>query len=122
MTHGRPSPTEKVRFLEGLDLLSVPTTYQEPKGLYLLEALACGVPVVMPRHGSFPEWIAATDGGILIEPNNPASIADGLAALLRDEAKRREHGRAGHQVIHDRFSARRMAEETLKVISETARR
>jgi glycosyltransferase involved in cell wall biosynthesis len=118
---GEPDRNEKIRFLEALDLFSVPTTYQEPKGLYLLEALACSVPVVMPRHGSFPEWIEATGGGILMEPNNPASIADGLAALLRDEAKRREHGRSGQHVVHERFSARRMAEETMKVITETVR-
>ena len=38
-----------------LDVLSVPTTYREPKGLYVLEAMANGVPVVQPRHGAFPE-------------------------------------------------------------------
>ena len=49
-----------------IDVLSVPTTYREPKGLYVLEALANGVPVVQPRHGSFPELIEATGGGLLV--------------------------------------------------------
>src|SRR5262249_35906582 len=49
-----PDHETKVRFLQSLDVLSVPTTYREPKGLYVLEALANGVPVVQPRHGSFP--------------------------------------------------------------------
>src|SRR5262249_22156329 len=46
-----PDHASKVRFLQGLDVLSVPTTYREPKGLYVLEALANGVPVVQPAHG-----------------------------------------------------------------------
>src|SRR5262249_43815200 len=49
-----PDHAAKVRFYQSLDVLSVPTTYREPKGLYVLEALANGVPVVQPRHGSFP--------------------------------------------------------------------
>ena len=47
----------KVAFLHELDVLSVPTTYQEPKGLFLMEAMASGVPVVQPRRGAFPEII-----------------------------------------------------------------
>ncbi|MGE3316706.1 MAG: glycosyltransferase family 4 protein, partial [Planctomycetaceae bacterium] len=46
---------DKVRFIKSLDVLSVPTVYREPKGIYVLEALANGVPVVQPRHGAFPE-------------------------------------------------------------------
>ena len=52
-------------FLQSLDVLSVPTTYREPKGLYVLEAWANGVPVVQPRHGSFPELMEAAGGGLL---------------------------------------------------------
>ena len=44
--------------LPSIDVLSVPSGYHEPKGLYLLEAMACGVPVVQPDHGAFPELIA----------------------------------------------------------------
>ena len=66
-----PDHADKVRFLQSLDVLSVPTTYREPKGLYVLEALANGVPVVQPRHGSFPELIEATGGGLLVEPERP---------------------------------------------------
>src|SRR5262249_28088359 len=61
-----PGHADKVRYLHGLDVLSVPTTYREPKGLYVLEALANGVPVVQPRRGSFPELLEATGGGLLV--------------------------------------------------------
>jgi glycosyltransferase involved in cell wall biosynthesis len=46
---------DKTRFLSSLDLFCVPTTYTEPKGLFLLEAIAAGVPYVQPNHGAFPE-------------------------------------------------------------------
>ena len=49
-----------MKILKSLDVLSVPTVYQEPKGLYVLEALANGIPVVQPRHGAFPELLEAT--------------------------------------------------------------
>ncbi|HEY2253558.1 MAG TPA: glycosyltransferase family 4 protein, partial [Planctomycetaceae bacterium] len=79
-----PGHVEKVTFLKSLDVLSVPTIYREPKGLYVLEALANGVPVVQPRHGSFPELIEATGGGLLVEPNDPRALADALRRLMDD--------------------------------------
>src|SRR5262249_38075206 len=45
----------KIRFLQSLDIFSVPSTYHDPKGLSILEAMACGTPVVQPRHGAYPE-------------------------------------------------------------------
>src|SRR5262249_4888285 len=73
-----PDHARKVRFLQGLDVLSVPTTYREPKGLYVLEALANGVPAVQPAHGSFPELVEHTGGGLLVRPEDPADLAAGL--------------------------------------------
>src|SRR5262249_9553575 len=55
----------KLDFLGSIDVLAVPTTYQEPKGLFVLEALAAGVPVIQPDHGAFPEVLAETEGGLL---------------------------------------------------------
>src|SRR5262249_55629637 len=70
-----PDHESKVRFLQNIDVLSVPTVYREPKGLYVLEALANSVPVVQPRHGSFPELIEATGGGLLVNPEDPHDLA-----------------------------------------------
>ncbi len=110
-----PDHASKVRFLQGVDVLSVPTTYREPKGLYLLEGWANGVPVVQPRHGSFPELVEATGGGLLVEPNDPAALARALAELLRDAERRRALGRVGQEAVHKHFHAARMAAETLAV-------
>jgi glycosyltransferase involved in cell wall biosynthesis len=113
-----PTLPDKVRFLQSLDVLSVPTSYREPKGIYVLEALAGGVPVVQPRHGSFPELIEATSGGILVEPENPAALAGGLRQLLEDAALRRRLGEDGQKAVQSRFTAEQMARETVGVLEQ----
>jgi glycosyltransferase involved in cell wall biosynthesis len=110
-----PDHDSKVRFLQEIDVLSVPTTYREPKGLYVLEALANGVPVVQPRHGSFPELIEATGGGLLVEPNDPHDLARALRQLFDNAAHRAELGRKGKDAVHSRFHAERMATETTAI-------
>jgi glycosyltransferase involved in cell wall biosynthesis len=110
-----PDRASKVHFLQSLDVLSVPTTYREPKGLYVLEALANGVPVVQPRHGSFPELVEATGGGLLVEPGNHAELAATLLRLAQDPAVARELGRKGREAVHALFTADRMATDTADV-------
>jgi glycosyltransferase involved in cell wall biosynthesis len=110
-----PDLASKVRFLRGIDVLSVPTTYREPKGLYVLEALANGVPVVQPRHGSFPELLEATGGGLLVNPDDAEDLARGLRVLLEDPTHRDELGRKGKEAVHHRFTAEAMARETAAV-------
>lgn len=115
-----PDHASKVRFLQSLDVLSVPTTYREPKGLYVLEALANGVPVVQPRHGSFPELVGATEGGLLVNPEDPEDLARGLRRMLEDTALREEMGRKGQEAVHRHFHAARMAFETVQVYGQYA--
>ncbi|HWG46643.1 MAG TPA: glycosyltransferase family 4 protein [Gemmataceae bacterium] len=116
-----PDHDSKVRFLHGLDVLSVPTTYREPKGLYVLESLANGVPVVQPRHGSFPELIEATGGGLLVNPEDPHDLARALRQLFDNPAHRDELGRKGKEAVHARFHAERMAVETAAIYAEYTR-
>ena len=106
---------QKIDFLNGLHVLSVPTTYKESKGLFILEALANGVPVVQPRHGSFPELIAATGGGILVDTESPDAIAEGISQLMNDPEHRKHLGRRGKEAVHNEFSDDVMAEATLAV-------
>ena len=116
-----PDHPSKVRFLQSLDVLSVPTVYREPKGLYVLEALANGVPVVQPRHGSFPELIEATAGGLLVNPDDPADLARGLQQMLEDGDGRRRMAAAGKQAVFDRFHAASMAQQTVDVYKKYVR-
>ena len=106
---------QKIQFLNNLHVLSVPTTYKESKGLYVLEALANGVPVVQPRHGAFPELIAETGGGITVDAESPDAIAAGILQLMTNKALRRELGCAGKDAVHRAYSDDAMANETLAV-------
>ena len=106
---------QKIDFLKGLHILSVPTTYKESKGLFILEALANGVPVVQPRHGSFPELIAATGGGILVDAESPDAIAEGISQLMNDPSYREKLGQQGKDAVHRDFGDDVMAEATLSV-------
>jgi glycosyltransferase involved in cell wall biosynthesis len=110
---GEVDRDSKIAFLRSIDLLSVPTVYVEAKGLFVLEALANGVPVVQPRHGSFPELIEATGGGILVEPFSAEALAEGLATLLDDPERRRALGAAGRKAVLESSSDHQMAAATL---------
>jgi glycosyltransferase involved in cell wall biosynthesis len=106
---------QKIAFLRGLDVFSVPTTYVEPKGMFLLEALACGVPAVEPRHGAFPEILTRTGGGVLTEPGNVDSLAEGLHALWSDIDLRADLGRRGFNGVRRHYSIERSADRMLEV-------
>ncbi|MFQ5501305.1 MAG: glycosyltransferase family 4 protein [Phycisphaerae bacterium] len=105
----------KIRVLRSLDILSVPTVYREAKGLYVLESLSQGVPVVQPRHGSFPDLIEATGGGLMCEPNDPASLAEGIGQLMNDPALRMELGQAGARAVRTSYTDEMMAARAWEV-------
>jgi glycosyltransferase involved in cell wall biosynthesis len=111
----------KIAFLQSLSALSVPATYGESFGLYLIEALAAGVPVVQPRHASFPELIEATGGGRLCEPDDPESLAAAVEELLGDPEAARAMGARGREAVRERFSVTRMAEGTVRVFEQVVR-
>lgn len=115
------SRAEKIELLQRATVVSVPATYGESFGLYLLEAWAAGAPVVQPRHGAFPELVEATGGGLLCEPDDPRSLADALVLLLQDRARARALGAAGKAGVHARFTATRMARDVLEVCRRVAR-
>ena len=115
------SREEKLSFLRSLSVFSVPARCPEAFGLYLLEALAAGVPVVQPRSGAFPELIEATGGGVLCQPADPESLAQTLEALLLAPERARALGEAGRQAVLEKFSAQRMAQGMLEVIANLKR-
>ena len=105
----------KQAFFKGLSVFSVPATYGESFGLYVLEALACGVPVAQPRHAAFPELLEATGGGVLCEPNDAKALAETLEGLLLDPAKAHALGQAGRAGVAREFTVERMAKNALNV-------
>lgn len=105
----------KVDFLRELSVLSVPEPYADPKGLFLLEAMAAGIPVVQPRRGAFAEVIEKTGGGILVEPDDPSALAQGILDLWRNPDKRAMLGRKGYDGVRSHYTAAHMAQAALSV-------
>jgi glycosyltransferase involved in cell wall biosynthesis len=101
----------KQAFFRSLSVFSVPALYGEAFGLYVIEAMASGVPVVQPRHAAFPELIEASGGGLICEPANPKALANGIEELLLDPEKARALGAAGRKAVEEKFNARHMAQE-----------
>ncbi len=106
---------QKISFLQTLDVLSVPATYDEPKGMFLLEAMACGVPVVQPRRGGFTEIVETTGGGELVEPDDTESLAEGISRIQRDATLARKLGQNGFKNVREHYSVARMADRALDV-------
>jgi glycosyltransferase involved in cell wall biosynthesis len=111
----------KVRFFHEIDVLSVPSGYHEPKGLYLLEAMACGVPAVQPNHGAFPEIIGRTGGGVLAKSESGADVAEVIFELWKDPARAAALGRAGAEGVRRHYTVQHMAAGVLKVYQDAQR-
>ena len=111
----------KLAFLNAIDLLCVPTTYHEPKGLFVLEAMAAGVPYLQPAHGAFPEMHSRAEAGQLFDPERPGELADRLAEALTDVAAMRELGARGRQHVLSQATtdheAERLAEHLQQLIN-----
>ncbi len=105
----------KLAFLRSLDVLSVPATYDEPKGVFLLEAMASGVPVVQPRRGAFTEMVEKTGGGLLVPPDDVAALADGLQTLWQDRSRAAALGERGFVGVREHYSIARSADRILEV-------
>lgn len=114
---GAPDRAGKIALLQSFDVFSVPTTYADPKGLFLLEAMANGLPVVAPNHGAFPEIVAKT-GGVLVHPEDPVHLADALHRLLSDRAGARQLGASAADGVRAHFTVAQAAERAERAYQE----
>ena len=110
--------TDKIAFLRSLDVMSMPATYDEPKGVSLLEAMACGVPLVQPRRGSFTEIVAKTGGGLLVQPDDPQSLAEGILKIAHDSHLALELSANGFRGVREHYTAAHMADRVLEAYSD----
>ena len=117
--HGAVDRDGKLTFLRALDVLSVPATYDEPKGMFLLEAMASGVPVVQPRRGAFTEVVEKTGGGLLVAPDDIDALADGLHALWSDRERCRLLGGRAFAGVRAHYSIRDSAARLIEAYGET---
>jgi glycosyltransferase involved in cell wall biosynthesis len=109
---------DKIAFLRSLDVMSMPATYDEPKGVSLLEAMACGVPLVQPRRGSFTEIVEKTGGGLLVQPDDPQSLAESILKIARDSNLAEDLSANGFRGVREHYTAGRMADKVLEAYSD----
>lgn len=112
---------QKLAFLQSLSVFVQPSRQVERRGMAALEAMAVGVPVVVPRAGIFPEVIELTGGGILTEPEDVDSIAEAIVHLVDHPEERQRLAEAARAGIQQHFSARAMADQTLTVYRDLRR-
>jgi glycosyltransferase involved in cell wall biosynthesis len=120
--HPNVDRAAKQAFFRSLSVFSVPALYGEAFGLYVIEAMASGVPVVQPRHAAFPELVEASGGGLICEPGNPKALANGIEELLLEPEKARALGAAGRKAVLEKFNAREMAQEVTRAYEQVQRR
>jgi glycosyltransferase involved in cell wall biosynthesis len=111
--HGVLDRAEKIAFLRRLDVMSMPATYDEPKGVSLLEAMACGVPVVQPRRGGFTEVVEKTGGGLLVKPDDPDALAEGIREIYRNKELAAGLSAKGFHGVRQHYTAAQMADKLL---------
>jgi glycosyltransferase involved in cell wall biosynthesis len=108
---------ERIEFLSSLTVLSVPAEHKEAFGVYVIEALASGVPVVQPNHGAFTELMNILKGGIIYEPNEPSILAKEMGSLLLNPERVRELGDIGKKAVVDNFRIEDTTRKFVKVIT-----
>ena len=101
----------KLSFYRSLSVLTAPTLIGEAFGLYVIEALASGVPVVLPSHGAFPELIAETQAGLLFEPLNSNALADAVEQMLCEPGLHETSRQSGLTNASKKFSISRMTNQ-----------
>jgi len=114
--------TTRIGFLQTLSVLSVPEKQPVAYAVYVLEALAAGVPVVEPASGALVELLEATDGGVLFEPNNASALAAAIESLLLDRDYARQLGKEGREKVFAEFNVDKTAEEIVRICEEATQR
>ncbi len=108
----------KKYFFDNISLLSVPVCKGEAFGLYLLEALASGTPVVQPALGSFPEIIETSGGGITYAPNQGKNLAKKLIQLLSNKERLHHLSISGRQAITETFNLHHLLSKTIQTYQQ----
>jgi len=121
---------EKHVFLAGFrpDILSVHKAFDvfvmssvtEGLGTSLLDAMACGKPIVATTAGGMPEVVADGQTGILVPPRDDEALAAAIVTLLGDARLRASMGEAGERRVRERFSSERMVQDTLELYRRVA--
>jgi glycosyltransferase involved in cell wall biosynthesis len=105
-------------FFKQVSVLSVPVLKGEAFGIYLLEAMASGIPIVQPALGAFPEIVKLSGGGISYEPNSPENLAGSLKEMLSDPEKLDVYGMQARKGVEKEFHVEGQVKEMLKLYKD----
>ena len=109
----------RIEFFNKVSVLSVPVRSEKAFGLYLIEAMASGIPVIQPDHGAFPEIINLIDGGICYQPNSVESLHETLKKVLRDKDLLEQKSHNGYEGIKKHFHIKTQSEKMIAFYQKT---
>jgi len=110
---------ERQKFFDSVRLISVPVLIGEAFGLYMLEAMASGIPMVQPALGAFPEVIGISGGGVVYGDNKPELLAQALGELIFDDVRLLELSAAGIDGVKAHFDIHAQAQKMVAVYENT---
>jgi glycosyltransferase involved in cell wall biosynthesis len=112
--------TDVLGCIKGFDLFAM-SSVTEGLGTSLLDAMACGRPIVATEAGGIPEIVEDGVNGLLVPPRDARALARAIVDALKDEPLRRRMGAAGLARVHEHFTVERMVDETVSVYARVAR-
>ncbi|MBT7826105.1 MAG: glycosyltransferase family 4 protein, partial [Bacteroidetes bacterium] len=105
-------------FFKGLTVLSVPVLKGEAFGMYQLESLASGIPIVQPKIGAFPEIIENTNGGVLFDPNYSRTLASKLEEVLSNTEALHIMSINGRKAVEEQYNTNILTERMISIYSK----
>jgi glycosyltransferase involved in cell wall biosynthesis len=109
-----------VPWLQAFDVFALPSTGNEGVPQALMQAMACGLPVVTTPVGAIPELVRDRETGSVVPAENTNALAGAIAVLLADEALAARLGTAGRELISQRFTARAMLDKMEELLRAAA--
>ncbi len=111
--------TDVIGCIKSFDLFAM-SSVTEGLGTSLLDAMACGRPIVATRAGGIPEIVEDEVTGLLVPPRDHHALAEAIVRALKDPALRQRMGGAGFDRVRERFTVERMVAETASVYKRLA--
>lgn len=108
-------------YLEKVAVVSVPVRNGEAFGIYLLECMVSGIPVVQPALGAFPEIVGLTGGGVIYKENTPEALALALEKLLSDPVEMDRLSGMGKEGVERHFHIDVQAQRMVEVYESAIR-
>ena len=108
-------------WMRAFDVFCLPSYANEGVPQALMQAMACGLPVITTAVGSIAEIVQDGDTGLMVPPEDPASLRAAIERLLGDGALRARLGKNAHEAALQRFGEERMVERMLEVFTTVAK-